>query len=421
VASHSPHQSRTARPDFLDVPLDTATIPQDRLNIDNKERSNLFPWNGQFSPQLIEELLQAYAKPGSFMLDPFLGSGTVVYEAGRFGFPAFGSEINPAAFKMADIYSLINVVPSKRRRILDSVASLLEDVVPYDTPLFKASQTQDNRPLDEVLSVEAAACADPLAKKLLEAFVVLLNVGERTLDHRTVDTTWNKIREIVVALPFSEAPINIVNCDARNLPLRSGQVDLVLSSPPYINVFNYHQQYRKSVESMGWDLLEVAKSEIGSNRKNRGNRFLTVIQYCLDMLDVFIEMGRVCKAAARVIFVVGRESNVRKTVFYNGEIVAALACRCAGFELCARQERVFQNRFGEMIFEDILHFTPRRMSNGCCRTSAADVAREVLVAALGRVPAESYSDLTSAIERLSDVAPSPYYRPTMTQTADPAH
>jgi hypothetical protein len=147
MASHFPHASRTAQPDFLDVPLDAVTIPQDRLNIDNKERSNLFPWNGQFSPQLVEELLQAYTKPGSLILDPFLGSGTVVYEAGRFGFPAFGSEINPAAFKMADIYSLVNVIPAKRRRILENVASLLDDLVPYDTPLFKASQPKHDRPL----------------------------------------------------------------------------------------------------------------------------------------------------------------------------------------------------------------------------------------------------------------------------------
>src|SRR5438128_9096313 len=91
-------------PDFGGIPLDTKTIPQDRLNIDNKERSNLFPWNGQFSPQLIEELLRTFAPSGGFVLDPLLGSGTVLYEAARLGHPAFGAEINPAALKMAQTY-----------------------------------------------------------------------------------------------------------------------------------------------------------------------------------------------------------------------------------------------------------------------------------------------------------------------------
>src|SRR5262249_31311499 len=89
--------------DFDGMPLDRETIPQQRLNIESKERSNLFPWNGQFSPQLIEALLAAFARPGQFVLDPFLGSGTVLCEAARRGHPAFGSEVNPAAFKMAEV------------------------------------------------------------------------------------------------------------------------------------------------------------------------------------------------------------------------------------------------------------------------------------------------------------------------------
>ena len=186
-------------------------------------------------------------------------------------------------------------------------------------------------------------------------------------------------------LPVSDAPIEMANCDARSLPLPLEEVDIVVTSPPYINVFNYHQQYRKSVETMGWDLLEVARSEIGSNRKHRANRFLTVTQCCLDMLGVFEELRRVCRPNARIIVVVGRESNVRKTVFFNGEIVAGVAVRCAGFCFSSRQERVFQNRFGESIVEDILHFTLQPLA-ARSPTRAYDLAREVLTAALERVP-----------------------------------
>jgi hypothetical protein len=234
-----------------------------------------------------------------------------------------------------------------------------------------------------------------------------------------VSTTWARLREKVAQLPISEAPIELANCDARSLPLSAERVDMVVTSPPYINVFNYHQQYRKSVESMDWDLLDVAKSEIGSNRKHRGNRFLTVIQYCLDMLAVFQELQRVCKPDARIVVVVGRESNVRKTAFFNGEIVAGLAVRCAGLRFCCRQERVFQNRFGEMIFEDILHFGSRPLAERSL-TSPRDLAREVLVAALQRVPAESDADLRGAIDRIADVTPSPIYQANSARVLRPA-
>ena len=132
--------------------------------------------------------------------------------------------------------------------------------------------------------------------------------------------------------------------------------DLVITSPPYINVHNYHEQYRQSVETLGWRLLRVAQSEIGANRKHRVNRFLTVIQYCLDMTLALSEMARVCKPGARIILVVGRESTVRGISFDNGEIVARAGAECAGLPLLTRQERVFTNRFGERIYEDLLHF-----------------------------------------------------------------
>src|SRR5437660_10852216 len=102
------------QPDFDGLPLDRTSVAQVLLNIDNRQRSNLFPWNGQFSPQLIEALLETYAQPGNFVLDPFVGSGTVLHEAGRRDHPAFGSEVNPAAFTTAQVYRFINVKAGQR-------------------------------------------------------------------------------------------------------------------------------------------------------------------------------------------------------------------------------------------------------------------------------------------------------------------
>jgi SAM-dependent methyltransferase len=397
----------SAQPSFCGVELDTTTIAQHRLNIDNKERSNLLPWNGQFSPQLIEVLLKTYTQVGSRILDPFVGSGTVLHEAARCGNPVFGSDINPAAFKMADIYSLINLDLATRGHVVEQLGDLVGQLIPGAQPLFAVCRDRNDRPLEEKLSGFVRLATDPHVRRLLEAMMVLLRLGESGIDERGVATAWGKLRSVIWSLPFSEAPIELANCDARSLPLARGSVDLVVTSPPYINVFNYHQQYRKSVEVMGWDLLEVARSEIGSNRKHRQNRFLTVIQYCLDMSLVLQELQRVCKPNARIIVVVGRESNVRKTRFYNGEIVANLALRCAGLQFATRQERVFQNRFGEMIYEDILHFLAS--SNERSLSRPGEIAEEALIAALERAPIGSQADLRDALRRIDQVGPSPLY------------
>lgn len=397
-----------------DVPLDAQTISQDRLNIDEKVRSNLFPWIGQFSPQLVHELLKTYGATGDFVIDPFMGSGTVLVEAAGLRQRAFGSEINPAAYKMAQVYALVNEPADVRRSALERVSAALYDA--FEGPsLFSKSDHGDHQacPRDRLLGVWEQQEECSAASRLVETLVVLLDVYKVDLSPQKILAMWRKLCLKIIELPFSAEPVELSNCDARSLPLGDGMVDLVVTSPPYINVFNYHQQYRASVEAMGWDLLQVARSEIGSNRKHRGNRFLTVIQYCRDIRQALEEMRRVCKPSARLILVLGRESSVRKTRFYNGDIVTRIGVRCVGLSAESRQERVFKNRFGTLIYEDIIHFRSAEAPQE--NDEAAHVAREVLTAALDYAPKESLDDLRDAINKAAEIQPSPTYRPTSAQ------
>jgi hypothetical protein len=105
---------------------------------------------------------------------------------------------------------------------------------------------------------------------------------------------------------------------------------------------------------------------------------------------------------------VGRESNVRKTRFFNGEILATLASCCVGLPLTLRQERVFTNRFGESIYEDILHFEVPKEQSPIAELPAA-IARQVLADARDRAPRESIEGLEDALRQADKVRPSPLY------------
>ena len=96
----------------------TEPVPQELLNIENKTRSNLFAWRGQFSPQLIEYLLEAYCPPDSVVLDPFAGSGTVLYETAKIHLAAFGYEIAPSAWSFAKLYEFANVPSADRNETI---------------------------------------------------------------------------------------------------------------------------------------------------------------------------------------------------------------------------------------------------------------------------------------------------------------
>jgi hypothetical protein len=399
---------------YRKVPLNVTEILQSALNIENKSRSNPLSWKGQFSPQLVQVLLKRYAEHNMTLFDPFLGSGTVLLEAGRVEIAASGTEINPAAVVLSRIYQFINMPREKRRIYLNEVQILLRETFPRSLPLFSSlghtSETRTPAAIKQAFATLLPSVEERLSSELLETLVALLDFHKSGLSVEKIFATWKQLSQLVIELPYSPRPIHIYHADARQTPLSTSSVDLVITSPPYINVFNYHQQYRASMESLNWDLLRIAKSEIGSNRKHRGNRFLTVIQYCLDLSQVFYELARVCRPDARLIFVVGRESMVRGARIFNGEIVAEIAYRALGYDLHLRQERMFVNRFGQDIFEDILHFYPPVDNlNGEFLVVARDIALEVLGSTLGFAPDKSKEDIREAMAKAEGVKPSPIF------------
>jgi len=403
---------------YAKTPLNTSEIPQANLDIVNKSRSNPLRWNGQFSPQLVQALLDRYATRKTILFDPFLGSGTVLLEAGLAGLAASGAEINPAAVTLAQTYRFINVPLQLRRVHLRNVGALLQREFLAPLPLFRPlgqsyeheSSKQDPEAIKSKFVELLPTVEERLQYQLLESLIAMLDFYQPNLSTDKVFAIWKKLARLVLELPFSRQPIKVLHADARKTPLPDSSVDLVLTSPPYINVFNYHQQYRASMEALDWDLLKVAKSEIGSNRKHRSNRFLTVIQFCLDIAQTFNEMARVCRSDGRLIFVVGRESMVRRTPFFNGEIVAEIAHRALGLDLILRQERRFMNRFGQNIFEDILHFSPPTNSSSTLYlASAKKVAQDVLETTYSVASSEVKQGIGLALSNIDKVQPSPIF------------
>ena len=397
---------------FATTYLDRETVPQINLDIANRVRTNLLPWAGQFSPQLVEELLVAYGQRAGVVMDPFAGSGTSLVEAARLGKAAWGNDINPAAVILARVYCLVNVAVADREAALASLGNrLIEVLEPANGPHFcEPGAVGPSQAEQESALVRLWSQSDTEVSRILTAaLVVLCDFHRQDLNTGKVHKVWLRLAETVRSLPVSGESVVVYQADARKLPVECDSVDLVLTSPPYINVHNYHQKYRRSVEALGWNVLTIAPSEVGSNRQNRGNRFVTVIQYALDMALAIREMARVARPEARLILVLGRESTVRNVPFFNGELVAELAVRGVGLENERRQERQFVNRYGSKIREDILHF---RASSDIpdkefCLEAARAIAGQTLSATRQLTATDTLEGIDDALERIELVSPSP--------------
>ena len=384
-----------------------------RLNVEDKNRSNLFNWRGQFTPQFIDYLLETYAKTGQRVLDPFCGSGTVLQEAAAHRLAATGLEINPAAYAMARFFSLANLCQSARRRlirdaseVLSSVTSRLDDGL----PLFR--DVSDGRgDAADLLSIADRALAQAGDKQTKLLLLLTLFRAEGSKNGNVVATVLRAFHFLADRLlqlpPTEEAPI-VALADARNAHLFSEQAaDVILTSPPYINVFNYHQNHRALLEIVGFDMLKVAQSEIGANRKHRSNRFLTVIQYCLDLELALNSFAQALAPNGLLILVLGRESRVRGIPFGNSAIAEALLASNGAYTRSCSHERVFVNRFGWQIFEDIV--IAQRTGGPTKSEAAREVAAAALQHALYKAEGDVRDNLEEALESVGSIQASPIF------------
>lgn len=165
----------------------------------------------------------------------------------------------------------------------------------------------------------------------------------------------------VSELALHENGIQILEGDARELPIESASVDLIVTSPPYANALDYMRAHKFSLvwlgESIKW-LGEHRARYIGSERINvdlseklpaytesiltelgarDGKKQKIVRKYFLEMRQAMQEMFRVLKHNSTGIIVVGT-STMRGYVIPTQECLADLG-RDIGFDVIGIAER----------------------------------------------------------------------------------
>jgi len=345
------------------------------------------PFPARMAPDLAINELQK-TKAGSLVLDPMAGSGTVIREACELGHSALGFDCDPLAVLMARVWT----TPASDKTIDHTYNQMLglladersrepylpwidndEETSAFITRWFAKTQRDELRRLAHVIlslgqwKGHHHSRAIDILKIAFSRLIITKDIGAslaRDVSHSrphkvaeisnfdvltNFDKSVRHIRKLLVKDP-PRGGAKMRLGDARSLSLvTENSVDMILTSPPYLNAIDYMRGHRLSLVWLGYTVGELrniraysigserrptsqsATQEISSIRESMGDlsqlsgrHSLMVDRYTQDVRKMMSEIARVLHPRGRAILVVGN-SCLKGTFVRNSEVVA-----CAG-------------------------------------------------------------------------------------------
>lgn len=271
------------------------------------------PYPGRFHPHLARTLLRKLprlsagteaeteaGRTGARVLDPFMGGGTTLVEARLAGLPSIGNDLNPVALLVARERTRPRTpaqaiqVLNEARRIAGQVQALrkeknapraqlpgLHRLTPHYAPHLLAELMQWIRLID---GLPDGPVRHSLRAVFSSAVVKYSNQAtDSAPEERKTPTIAKgapsrflvlKAEELVQAqvdlgrlVGAHPAPVRLLEEDARLLPsLGWGEVDLVLTSPPYPGTYDYYLHHRLRLDWLGLDGQALLDAELFPRR-----------------------------------------------------------------------------------------------------------------------------------------------------------
>ena len=331
-----------------------------------KHVHRLHPYLGKFVPQLAETFLRRYARPGEFVWDPFAGSGTTLVEANALGVRAAGCDV-----------SAFNCLLMRVKTGTYEPAVLVADVERLAAPLAPPPHVAESPYLERWFAPGALAELLAFRERIPgtsypDLWSVVLSRAARSArlarhddldfpkDPPRGDYFCHKHRRVCRPVERAEkflrryvgdavrrvrefgdvrtaASVTVLHGDARRVD-PPGPVELVLTSPPYPGLIDYHEQHAYAFELLGLERRDA--DEIGRGVKG----------YCEGVAAVLRRAAASLRASGRIVIVVNDARGL-----YEGILHAA------GLRLEERLLRHVNRRTGRRngeYYEEILIATP---------------------------------------------------------------
>nr|VFK34337.1 MAG: DNA methylase [Candidatus Kentron sp. MB]VFK76666.1 MAG: DNA methylase [Candidatus Kentron sp. MB] len=360
----------------------------------------IHPFPARMAPPIVWDALPESDSPLN-ILDPMSGSGTTLVCARSKGHNTIGCDTDPLALLIAQAWCS-DVDPARLKLqaglVLEEAMALSKKLTP-DASYPQNANEETRRFMDfwfdpqnrcelNTLATCISRVRSKTEKTLLwcafSRMIITKNSGvslaidvSHSRPHKVRDVAPVKpfdiflgaISKVVNNCPFSDGASNIPAArirygDARLLPVESGSVDMVITSPPYLNAIDYLRGHKLSLVWMGHNISEIRtlrssniRAEVSKNSTSDGQiqeivtsmtdpaaldgrRLGMIRRYICDMDKVMKECARVLKSKGRAIFVIG-DSAIQGVFIRNSEALIRLADNY-GFYLKSRSTRTIE-------------------------------------------------------------------------------
>lgn len=357
----------------------------------------IHPFPARMAPEIALTRLETLAE-GQRVLDPMSGSGMVLSQAARNGFESIGYDLDPLARMISragatrinedvarsELNKLVDACLTARRKKRNIVLEWIdsdEETSAFVDFWFYPKQKRQLRLLSYFLVVKPITKNKNILEILKIALSRLIVTKEpkasmaRDTAHSRPHKTISKNQfDIFAELPRSLSYVlSSLNCngikrntktylgDARNMfCTRSNSIDMIITSPPYLNAIDYMRGHRLSLVWFGYALSQlrtIRGSSIGSEKAGerrshelfmkivREQRLTSLDSKNLGMLDRYFwdlvvqleESFRVLKTGATATYVIGN-SNIRGRYVRNSELLKRAGV-LAGFTITGEETR----------------------------------------------------------------------------------
>lgn len=292
----------------------------------------LFPYRGKFHPQMIKALINIIGvKEGEAILDPMMGSGTVLIEACLMGIRSIGIDASPFCRFMtqAKLDGLtvpldpIRTALKNCRHVFQNFQQLIGHVEPGTKMQSGHAFRSFREPGADYMtyskfntSLSEGHKSDAVRNFLLLAYLDSAGYSERSTRNshyeqfRSILKRYlfvaEKIQAALAKTDLTLAPASPLQGDARFLPLQDSSVDGIIFSPPYSFAIDYLKNDSFHLQCLGADLKALREKMVGLRGRNPRQR---LDLYKSDMESVLSECSRVLRPNRFCAIVVGTNDN----------------------------------------------------------------------------------------------------------------